>query len=386
MSSKVTFLANSLTAGGAEKVLSVMITELVKQQIEVELICLEKEQFYTLPKEVKIIYFSDLNNRDSSIKKFLYLPLFAWKLKQYIKRNRIDTVQSHIYRANFVNIVTKLLGSHHKTQVVEVISINFFKKEGFSKKLNFFLIKRLYPYADLIIFKAKRMKSEFLKTIDYRGEMKVINNPYDMNTIRQLAHEKVDEFIFDDTKRYIINIGRLEAQKNQKSLIESITLLDNNVELIILGDGSQGSALEQLIKKSGVEGRVHLLGNQKNPYNFIQKSDIFVLSSYEEGFPNVLVEAMVCGTPVISTDCISGPREILAPKTDIEYQLKENIELAENGILYPINSQKDLVLAINKLLENKALYEHYVQQALKKSKEFSLKTIMNQYKEVLCVE
>jgi hypothetical protein len=115
-----------LTSGGAERVLSVIITELIRQNIAVTLLCIEKDNVYTLPKEVNIIYLSKLTKHDSNIKKFLYLPYLALKLKKHIKENNTPLIQSHIYRANFSNLLAKVFGAKHKVEVVEVISINHF--------------------------------------------------------------------------------------------------------------------------------------------------------------------------------------------------------------------------------------------------------------------
>ena len=152
---KVTLFINSLTSGGAERVLSVIVTELIAQNIEVNLLCIEKDNAYVLPKEVNVTYLSNLTKHDSSLKKLLYLPYLAVKLKKYIKKNQVTLVQSHIYRANFTNILAKLFGSKHQVQVVEVTSINNLKDGSFSKKINFELIKLLYKHADLVIFKAQ---------------------------------------------------------------------------------------------------------------------------------------------------------------------------------------------------------------------------------------
>ena len=383
---KITIFLNSLTSGGAEKVASVIINQLIKEGHSVELICIERDDFYEVPIEVERVYLSNLTKEDSGIKKLLYLPILALRLKKHIKKNGIKLVQSHIYRANFTNILSKLFGAKHKVEVVEVISITFFKKGGLSNKINLFLIKSLYKYADLIVFKAKRMKREFLKVIDYHGESIVINNPYDIEKISLLSNEKVDDFAFDDTKRYIVNVGRLEEQKNQISLVESLTYIDSNIELIIMGSGSKREELEKFAKTKGVSSRVHLLGNKNNPFKYIKKSDVFVLSSRQEGFPNVLIEAMICGVPVVSTDCISGPREILSPKSDIDFQLKDNIEFAENGILYPVDSVDYLVEALKNIFDNSDMRDKYIENGLKKSAEFSVKRIVDKYKGVLCVE
>ena len=385
MKQHVTLFINSLTSGGAERVLSVIITELIRQNIAVTLLCIEKDNIYTLPKEVNIIYLSKLTKHDSNIKKFLYLPYLALKLKEHIKENNTPLIQSHIYRANFSNLLAKVFGAKHKVEVVEVISINHFKNKSLSAKINLKLIKLLYKYADLVIFKAQRMKEEFLKEVPNIKNYTVINNPYNIERIEHLAHETVDDFTFNPDKKYLINVGRLSSQKKQITLIETVAKLNDNIELIIIGEGEEQQILEDAIVKYKLKNRVHLLGRKDNPFKYIAQADIFVLASSGEGFPNVIVEAMITATPIISTDCISGPREILAPTTDINFQLKKDIEIAENGILYPIGDNNALVKAINTIFKNRELEENYKKRGPLKAKEYSLERIITQYKESLCV-
>ena len=382
---KITLFINSLTSGGAEKVLSVLITELVAQKFNVELLCIEKDMTQSIPKEVKVIYLSKLTKYDSNIKKFLYLPYLALKLKRDIQKNNIKLIQSHIYRANFINLLAKLFGAKHQAQVVEVTSIGNLMGKALSQKINFFLIKHLYPHADLIIFKAKKMQSEFLKQIPFTGNTIIINNPYNIEQIKKLSSLTINDFTFDKEKKYLLSMGRLNFAKRFDMLIYALNSLEEHVELIIIGEGEEEDNLKRLIQEQNLSSRVHLLGKESNPFSYVKQADIFVLASEGEGFPNVLVEAMICRTAVISTDCISGPREILAPNTDIDYQLSNSIEKAQNGILYPVNNQKLLIDSINLLLNDQTLRNSYESIGEEASKAYALEKIIEQYKEVLCV-
>ena len=369
---KITFLINSLFSSGAEKVLSILADEFIKQKYEVEIIFLEKNEFYNLDKKIKKTYLSDFNGSENSIKKLLYIPILAWRLKKYIKQNNISLIQSHIFRANYVNILTKLFGSKHIVQVVTAGRISRYKELGFNGKINLWLIKHLYPKADLIISKAKGMQDDMNKLFYFQNKQIVINNPYDIEKIIALSADDVGNFTFDINKKYLISVGRLIPLKRNQELINSLQFMNENVEIIFLGDGSEKENLKKLAKKLYIENRVHFLGQVQNPYKYLARSDIFVSCSESEGFPNVLVEAMICGVPVVSSDCISGPREILAPNKDNEY-----------GLLFSIGDSQKMIEYIKFLLNNNDERSRYIENAKKRVKDFSLKNIIKKYKKVL---
>jgi len=362
---KTTFLINSLSSGGAEKVLSVISNELINQGYKVEIIFLEKNEFYKLDDRVKKTYLSNFNGGESSIKKLLYIPILAWRLKRYIKQNNISLIQSHIFRANYVNVLAKLFGSCHKAQVVTAGRVSRYKELGFNGKINLWLIKHLYSKADLIISKAQGMQEDMQKLFKFNNKQIVINNPYHIKKIVALSQEDITDFVFDKNKRYLVSVGRLIFLKRNNELINALQYLDDDIEVLFIGDGNQKDYLMDLTKQLNLEKRVHFLGQVDNPYKYMAKSDIFVSCSESEGFPNVLVEAMICGAPVVSSDCVSGPREILG---DNEY-----------GLLFDVGDSKMMIKHIQSLLHNNDRRRAYIEKATKRANYFSIE----KYKKVL---
>ena len=379
----ITFLITSLCEGGAERGLMTLSEHYIKEGHNITILALAENNFYTIPKGVKMVYLSKMNDNAWGFWKLLYMPYQAWRLKKYLDERDVFVVQSHLFRANFVNLISTMMGTKHAVQVVNHSVVSRFFKEGFSGKVNLALIRMLYPKADLIVHISKRMQSDFNKFCFRTRNEKVIYNPYNIESIIEDSYEPIDDFMFESHKRYLVTVGRLIPLKRFSDVIEAMDKLDSDVELILLGDGSERDSLEVLVKRYALEDRVHFLGQVKNPFKYIRKSNIFILSSEVEGFPNVIIESMLCETIVISSDCLSGPREILDSSIEIAQQLSDGVEISEFGLLYSVGDVNGLVEAINRVLSDKSLAYIYAQRALERAKHFSVKNIAKEYKEIL---
>ena len=368
--------------GGAQRILLSLVEEYLHQGVEITVITLAKNDLYRLPDAVHRVYLCQKSDESSSLYETLLIPYYAWKLRKYIKNKKLITLQSHLFRANFVNILAKLFFSKHKVQIVNHSVMSRFFKEGLSGRLNLFLIKFLYPKADSIIYISKRMQEDFLsyvKGITTKGT--VIYNPYNIPKILEESQQSEGNFVFDDSKFYLITVGRMISLKRFEDVLLALSGLSKEIELIMLGEGEKMNGLKKLAKELGILSRVHFLGQVPNPYFYISNSQLLISSSSVEGFPNVLVEAMVCRTAIIATDCISGPREILAPSSDYRFQLQEGLEMAEFGILYVIADVEGLKRAITLLREDNALREAYEAKAFEQSKRLSVQKIAKVYRE-----
>ena len=377
----IVFLINSMGEGGAQRVILSLVEEYLSHSIEVTLISLVKNDFYEIPIGVNKVYLREKASESSGFYETLLIPYYAWKLKRYVKNKKIKIVQSHLFRANFVNLISKLFSSKQIVQIVNHSVISRFLREGLFGRANIFLIRILYPKADKVFYISKRMKEDFLfyvKGIDKKNI--IIYNPYNISQILEQSKENVD-FTFNPKKLYLVTVGRLITLKRFKDILLVLSTLDEDIELVMLGNGEKEAKLKALANDLNIMSRVHFLGQVKNPFYYISRSDLFISSSSVEGFPNVLVEAMICRTAIISTDCVSGPREILAPKTDHSYQLTEGLEMAEFGILYPVGKVDELKKAILLLLKDEKLRKEYETKAFEQSKNFSIEKISKIYKE-----
>ncbi|WP_051173309.1 glycosyltransferase [Thermodesulfobacterium hveragerdense] len=208
---------------------------------------------------------------------------------------------------------------------------------------------------------------------------------------------------------YLITVGRLTKPKAHWHLLRIFRELKKDfpdIKLLILGDGELKEYLTKLSEKLGLktyvwdkshpnEGYdVYFMGFRQNPFKYISRARLFVFPSLWEGFGNVLVEAMACGVPVVSSDCRSGPREILAPDTDYTFQTKVP-EFAKFGVLMPVFEVKFLntepltheeatwVETIKQLLEDERLRESYSQKAKERALDFHIEKIVQEWRRVL---
>ncbi len=255
-----------------------------------------------------------------------------------------------------------------------------------------FLGHMLYSKADAVVCVSKSMSYELASL--YRVENSkvfTVNNPYNMDELYNKSKEPVKEYDF--TFPTIVTMGRMDKVKGYWHLIKAFSLVKEKhpeARLLFIGDGKDMYKLDELVKELNLSGSVIFAGFQKNPLKYLSKADIFVMSSIHEGFPNAMVEAMICGLPVISTDCKTGPREILTK--DNLFKVADEIEFGNFGVLVPpANGQENyraddieqsdnfLAAAIINLIEDPLLYKKYKDISSKRATDFSY---ANYYKKI----
>jgi glycosyltransferase involved in cell wall biosynthesis len=240
------------------------------------------------------------------------------KLTRYLKTERPDTIMSALDHANIAaQIAVRLSGSRARS----VISIrNTFSAESalrksLKRRIEAVLAKRLYPGADAILSVSDGAAEDVARFLGIpRERITVTHNPVVSDHLFRQAAEPVDHpWFVPGAPPVILAAGRLSDQKDYPTLIRAFAAARRNsgARLVILGDGERRADLEALIHSLGLHGDVLLPGFVHNPYAYMAKAFVFVLSSRHEGLPGVLIQALACGCPVIATDCPSGPREIL---------------------------------------------------------------------------
>ncbi len=383
MKQKLSILIYSLAGGGAERVVSILLQEL-EDKYDITLVLMRNKIDYDIPKNITIKFLENSNPNEHGIKKLLKLPLLGLKYKKFCQNNRIDISLAFMNRPSYVSIFAKLFGNKIFTVISERTTPSMmYGENNLLSKISKYLIKTLYPKADFIVCNAEGNREDLIQNFGISSALtSTIHNPFDLEKIEKLSNELVDTIDFN--KFTFVTVGRLDTGKNHQMMINAFAKIeDKSSQLIILGEGALRIALEEQIALLNLEKRVFLLGFDNNPYKYFSKSDCFVFSSSYEGFPNVLVEALACALPVISTDCKSGPREILAPSSDVNFQLEDKVEVAEYGILVPVNSSDKLKEMMNLMLEDKELREQYGQRAKERASSFAKALIVDTFVKIL---
>lgn len=369
---KILFVIPNLGKGGAERVCANILYKLDRNKFDLCCIFYDKNHVYDIPEDVKS-YTLDLSGAQNFLKKIEMSLYRIIKISQIIKKENPELILSFMNTVNLSTIISKVLsGSKAKIIISERNTPSIQQKAflGFTTKL---LMRIIYRKADTIIAVSNGVKKDLMKNFGIKEDkISVIHNPVDIDKIQKLSQEEITECEwFNEDIPIIINVASLTEKKGQKYLLKAFRIIREklNCRLVILGEGPKENELKELAKNLGILSDVKFLGFQKNPFKFITKSAVFVLPSIFEGFPNVLIEAMACCVPVISTDCPSGPNEV--------------IEDGINGFLVPVKDEKIMAKKIIHLIVDDSLRKKFILNGLNTVQKFSVDKIIKLYQEVL---
>ncbi len=342
----ILFVLPSLSGGGAERVTTNIINFIKKNNFNINILLINNIGPF------KDLIFDNNINIINLNKKHARTSYF--KLVKIINTIKPDIVFSTLQHVNILLLIFKrLYKSKPKLIIREANTPSQFmgNLNLFKKKLFLFLLKTQYKKADLIIAQCDEMRDDIISTYKLNNVDNVITiyNPIDVKFIK---NKSTDFNPFNDTYVNIVSIGRLTYQKGFDILLKSISIVRElypNVFLTIVGDGELRNYLIRLSNDLNIQNSVNFVGFQNNPYPYIKYSDLYVLSSRWEGFPNTLLEAITLNKKVVSTNCKSGTFEILN-----DY---------ENGIIVktddPVSLAEGIISSIKKEIKYSEKYKKY---------------------------
>lgn len=306
----ILFLIDGLSGGGAERVVLTLAGAIAQQGHHVTLISLRRECAYSIPHGVEYHLLEDHYRgpawRQTEIwRRARALDAF---LATYFVNKRIRLAFSHLPKTDRIVASSRYLKDSWMCLHCALSRGELENKHGWQRLRKRHQLIKTYQGRKLIT--VSEALEEDVRAIGIKPKaLMTIYNPLDLDYVRCLAKEKSP---FEHEK-FILHVGRFNKQKRHDRLFEAFKLSGYPGKLLLLGSGSpqEKEQLELLARKLQINERVVFLGFLKNPYCVMRSSEALVLSSDYEGLPNVLVEALACGTQVVSTNCPFGPSEIL---------------------------------------------------------------------------
>lgn len=323
---KFAFVVTNLAGGGAEKAVLKICALLAGRGHEVHLVLLEDRVEHALLAPASHVHVVTPAGRGLS-KGFLGRRLAAWRLNRRIRRlgaeRPFDLIVSTLPLADEVAIRARL--PRHccriaNTLSAEVARLAAEKPAKANRRLARY--RALYGGVRLVAVSAG-VAADLEDALGLSAPVATIPNPFDPAALATRAAESTPDL---PSAAYVIHVGRFSPQKRHDLLLDAWAKLDVPHRLVLLT--TLDERLAAMIRSHGLEGRVMVAGFQANPYPWIAGADLLVLCSDHEGLPNVLLEALACGTPAVSTDCPSGPREILAAFPDCLVPCRDAAALA----------------------------------------------------------
>lgn len=356
---KLIIFMPSIGDGGAEKNLFIISNYLKDKIKDISLITVSKKFKNRFSKKIKIIsprsnFWDTLSRRKKFIIGLYLLTLQIMKNKNLL----VFCFQANIY----CTMLCKLLG-------VKIIVRSNSAPDGWSQSIyKFFCYKYILKLADKVIVNSLDFKKKF--KVKFNINAVCVYNPLNKKEIIKKSKYK-NQIKFDKKKLNLINVGRYADQKDQMTLLKAVNIIKDKIKfnLLIVGKGSEKKNLINYIRSNNLIKKVQLKNFQNNPFNLIKSSDVFVLTSKYEGLPNVLLESQVLKKFIISTNCPTGPREILLN--------------GKAGFLFNVGDYKKLSKLILNYSKNKKILSKKILIGYKSLNRFDYKHNLESYFKII---
>ena len=373
---KVLVLHGHLSMGGEERVLINVLKNLVELNYDVDLLITwdhrENNLFENeIPEKVNYEFlFENYDGKSKIIKEIFRLRAkssYLKKVEKIVKERKYDIVidySSNLLKYKDLDIKVPVFAWIH-------FSLTFGEKLSGEKVEKY---KKQYKKYDKILAICDTMKDEFVEILGMdKNKVELVYNPINLEIIKKKAENinlKYKNYLNDD---YFLQVSRLTQQKQPEHLVDIYYKLKQcgiKEKLYFIGDGEKVELIKQQIKKYKLENDVILLGQIENPYPFFKNAKLFVHTAKYEGLPTVLLESLAFGTPVVSYDCPTGPKDILGKNS-------------EYGELIPLNNKDEFVEKVYGLMNNDKKYENYKKMSLIRTNDFSMESNKIKLKELI---
>jgi N-acetylgalactosamine-N,N'-diacetylbacillosaminyl-diphospho-undecaprenol 4-alpha-N-acetylgalactosaminyltransferase len=362
---KILFIINSLCGGGAERVMAKLIaaSESRRGRFDMSIALLDEEaQAYPLPDWIRV------HRLDCDVR----LGRSLVRLRRLVARERPEATLSFLNRANVSNGFA-MFGRQRPWLISERVDTSAHLGSRSRALFSQAIVRFVYPRATRVIAVSEGVAEGLIRTFKVpAAKVRVIHNPVDLSELRASAAE-VPSLEIDGT--FVMGIGRLVPKKNFAMMIEAFARSGIEGKLVIAGEGPERPALQALAERLGLAERVVLPGFLANPHALLARASFYASSSNNEGFPNALVEAMALGVPAVSTNCPSGPSEILAKKPR---SAVTGLEVGDYGILSPVGDADSMAEAF-RMLSQPALRKRLAASGTERVADFSVERAVDLY-------
>lgn len=353
---RILFFITSLAGGGAEKVLVNMVNHMDKTKYHITVMTLfdfgVNKQFLSEDVEYKYVFKKVIRGNTKLFK--LFSPEFLYK---HMVKDDYDIVVSY-----FQGATTRIIAGcpNKDTKLVQWVHNEFHTKEKiaacYRSVEECIALQQRY---DATVYVAKTVKDIYLRTFpEIEKNDIVLYNVVESDRIIALSEENVEKQGIYNADITIVSVGRFVPQKAFDRLLSIVAKVKKdgfNIKLLLLGAGELDGALKAKSKELGIENVVVFLGYKENPYKYVKNADLFVCSSLHEGFSTAVTEALIVGTPVLTTIC-SGMEELLGHN--------------EYGVIVE-NNEEALYQGLKELLSHKGKIAHYKQKAAERGRKFN---------------
>lgn len=364
---KILFLIHDLGYGGAEKVLVNLVNNMDPEQFDITVMALfgggVNEQFLKSHIRYQTVFKKTFPGNSHVMKLFSPVLLHKWFIKERydIEVSYLEGPAARVVSGCQDEVTNLVSWIHVEQHTIRKLAASFRSEQE---------ARSCYARFDQTICVSEYVKNDFCSILDFAKPCQVLYNAVESNKILEMSADRAPELV-DDGKLRLVAVGTLKESKGYDRMLRIVKKLDGNgysVHLYILGEGPQRKDLEKYVQDKNLIEAVTFIGYNTNPYKYVAKCDLFVCASFAEGFSTAATEALIVGTPVITTR-VSGMQEMLG-------------ENNEWGIVTE-NNEDSLYAGIKQVLDDPKLLAIYKEKAAQRGKTFSTENTVKAVEDML---